>query len=630
MAYNDFVQAIINADTDAITISEIVNSPDEKQVPTRLGRMVWTFVSVNKKIELVRKHADDALPIIDGYVAAAKTDINNKVDGMVSSANTAINQKLSTVDGYVSNANTAINGKVTAVGNTATQAQTDIVKKVADVYGGFYGAFDTLANLQAATGAKTGQVAKVMNDAANNGDYRYTGTAWVKGYDALTDAKNFTKDFTTDIAANNTLQASKIEKDELAVFTDKNGRRTWIEVAKDGGMTNNTKKLVKDIIFTYVDTQELIYAITDKNGRRTWIEVTKTGEMSDATKQHVKDTVLVPVNSPTLAYAVTDKNGRVLTSVSKTGEIYPVPPVPIVTPPTQTTVNLDGVVNYNTYPFNAQPDYSTWAFYGSSWIEQMQNVIYNTLANNIPAIKTPKFYGWGGAEFSYTNLATGFFNGTLTFGGGVIKGNNTATTPTAHTFKYGYPRIGEVRGQLENGIKGKVANGTFTATELTSDFVVPSDLPLTFIADSFKHPNAIALIYHGKNNLNAGISTWQQVVAAARDATAALDSANNKHTLILGFTANTGSSDTDRDSVRNVNKYLKALYGNRFIDVESLVFADKTFSDLSINKTQADIDAIARFTLPPSLSNDPLHLSARMAQYLANHILTIVKQLGWY
>ena len=72
------------------------------------------------------------------------------------------------------------------------------------------------------------------------------------------------------------------------------------------------------------------------------------------------------------------------------------------------------------------------------------------------------------------------------------------------------------------------------------------------------------------------------------------------------------------------------MYGDRFIDVESLVFADKTFTDLGITTTQADIDAIARFTLPPSLSNDPLHLSAPMAQYLANHILNVVKLKGWY
>lgn len=74
---------------------------------------------------------------------------------------------------------------------TYTKAEVDT--KVGTVSGGYFKAFDTLASLQAATGMTTGQVAKVMNDptATNNGDYRYNGTAWVKGYDSLTDAKAY-------------------------------------------------------------------------------------------------------------------------------------------------------------------------------------------------------------------------------------------------------------------------------------------------------------------------------------------------------------------------------------------------------------------------------------------------------
>ena len=76
-----------------------------------------------------------------------------------------------------------------------TKVNANLQTSINSVSGGYFKAFDTLANLQAATGMTAGQVAKVMNDAttSNNGDYRYNGTAWVKGYDALTDAKTFTK-----------------------------------------------------------------------------------------------------------------------------------------------------------------------------------------------------------------------------------------------------------------------------------------------------------------------------------------------------------------------------------------------------------------------------------------------------
>jgi|GEM_PF-6600267 len=73
-----------------------------------------------------------------------------------------------------------------------TQINANLQTSINSVSGGYIGAFATLAELNAKTGMTTGQVAKVMNDttATNNGDYRYTGTAWVKGYDVLTDANN--------------------------------------------------------------------------------------------------------------------------------------------------------------------------------------------------------------------------------------------------------------------------------------------------------------------------------------------------------------------------------------------------------------------------------------------------------
>lgn len=74
-----------------------------------------------------------------------------------------------------------------------TYNKTEVDTKVSAVSGGYIGAFATLIELQAKTGMTTGQVAKVMNDSdtAKNGDYHYDGSSWVKGYDALTDAKAY-------------------------------------------------------------------------------------------------------------------------------------------------------------------------------------------------------------------------------------------------------------------------------------------------------------------------------------------------------------------------------------------------------------------------------------------------------
>ena len=248
-------------------------------------------------------------------------------------------QNLDTLEAWVEGApNTTIktpNGRVvptmsTAVAKLTTdgimqgnktqrQINSELVATVNSVSGGYFKAFDTLANLQAATGMTTGQVAKVMSDTtANNGDYRYNGSAWVKGYDALTDAKNYTN----DIFTNRTVQSSNTSSKELTVFTDKNGRRTWIEVAADGGMTERTKGLVRDTVFTSANGSELAI-FTDKNGRRTWLEIAADGGMTERTKGLVRDTVFTSVNTVSFSYAVTDKNGRVLSAIHKDGSAYP-------------------------------------------------------------------------------------------------------------------------------------------------------------------------------------------------------------------------------------------------------------------------------------------------------------------
>ena len=81
-----------------------------------------------------------------------------------------------------------------------TQINANLQTSINSVSGGYIGAFATLSELNAKTGMTTGQVAKVMNDTtANNGDYRYNGTTWVKGYDSSSEMKAYadTQDATT-------------------------------------------------------------------------------------------------------------------------------------------------------------------------------------------------------------------------------------------------------------------------------------------------------------------------------------------------------------------------------------------------------------------------------------------------
>lgn len=141
---------------------------------------------------------------------------------------------------------------------TQRQINAELVTTVNSVSGGYFKAFDTLANLNAATGMTTGQVAKVMNDTvANNGDYRYTGSAWVKGYDSLTDAKSYTdtKNTTTltDAKSYTDAKTAPINNLEIgnALFALTDANDNAVEVtAPDGnkylaGLTDSVQNSIK-------------------------------------------------------------------------------------------------------------------------------------------------------------------------------------------------------------------------------------------------------------------------------------------------------------------------------------------------------------------------------------------------
>lgn len=140
------MQQLQEASQDAETLEQLVNGAPNTTVTTRLGRVVPTVATVGSKL---------------------------------------------TTDGIMQD------------NKTQRQINAELVTTVNSVSGGYFTSTATLAELQAKTGMAANQVAKVMNDptAANNGDYRYTGSAWVKGYDALTDAKAYSDLYKIDKSA---------------------------------------------------------------------------------------------------------------------------------------------------------------------------------------------------------------------------------------------------------------------------------------------------------------------------------------------------------------------------------------------------------------------------------------------
>ena len=71
MAYNDFVTNILNADRDAIDLGHILNDEPNKQVPTRLGRLVWTIATINHRVDIVTTQANQKLTELQAAINTA-------------------------------------------------------------------------------------------------------------------------------------------------------------------------------------------------------------------------------------------------------------------------------------------------------------------------------------------------------------------------------------------------------------------------------------------------------------------------------------------------------------------------------------------------------------------------------
>ena len=124
MSYNEVVQAIADAQTDAQTLEDVVNGAPDTQVKSRLGRKIWTLATINSKIDYVRTQADAAVATVQSTANNATSIINNNA----SSSQELLNKKLAELDSAIAQALAAgagANGWTTdlVVENGLTQKQ---------------------------------------------------------------------------------------------------------------------------------------------------------------------------------------------------------------------------------------------------------------------------------------------------------------------------------------------------------------------------------------------------------------------------------------------------------------------------------------------------------------------------
>ena len=71
MAYNDVVQSITNAIKDALTLDDVVNGEPNKQVQSRLGRLIYTLATINHRVDVATTQANQKLTDLDNAINTA-------------------------------------------------------------------------------------------------------------------------------------------------------------------------------------------------------------------------------------------------------------------------------------------------------------------------------------------------------------------------------------------------------------------------------------------------------------------------------------------------------------------------------------------------------------------------------
>ena len=279
----------------------------------------------------------------------------------------------------------------------------------------------------------------------------------------------------------------------------------------------------------------------------------------------------------------------------------------------------------------SQPDYSkydltTVKFHGSSTMMGMQNQLFTKLRNQFPKIQTALYTSRNDGG-QITDLATeiGINNGLIKFTDDKIYA--AAPSPVIGVgLKYGLP-WGYNLISLTNGIKGTIKSSGFDASNITSDFELPADIEINFKSDMTDYANCVAIVNLGKNNISSSTAT---VVNMTRDAVSFLDKENGEHTLVIGHTTNRGSSTEHIKNVKDVNAQLKALYFKRYFGLFDYIFSDEIWIDAGLTKSSEDIAAISAETLPPSFTDDGIHLNAVANSVVTTKIVQFIQTLGWY
>ena len=411
----------------------------------------------------------------------------------------------------------------------------------------------------------------------------------------------------------------------LFAISDDEGNPTWLQVSDtDGGMTEQAESFVRDKL-NILKTSEstVMFAVVDDNDNLTDLAVDTSGailnEVLDNWAMRLKE------------------RGHLQSDTNKETKVQPDDYEPYMPTQVGTVSNIcigDKYYKDGAY-YPVAPDKTKVIMIGSSSIRYSASFIRTALTALNKGI-TSYQPGFAGAVIEHMYPLVG--NRPIT----VIPENNkinangatTITLVDSPSIKGG---LADFDGWL-SGIHGNLSEvGTdmiFTrTTNAASDTTVNQAVP--FIPElGNQYRNAIGIYWIGKNNLTSGNSLYNDVdqLIKGHDEMIEFSASMFKRFVVLTHYCDTDEPAVSeaRDRINRCNDLYKQRYRDSVFDAEAIILGQQIFTDLGITKTAADDAAIAKRSLPPSLSKDAGHCTDAVYEYISNKLVEFMNNNQYF
>lgn len=458
-------------------------------------------------------------------------------------------------------------------------------------------------------------------------------------------------------------------------ITDAEGKRSWIEIGRDGRPSPHATALLKEVLgitdgvgVSFIQINEgygVALSVVDENDRRSWIEIGTDGKPTDHTVELLTTALGIEnvgsINEATPVevgnYNVevrpnADGTSKLLSSNRDTGALtvlregYLLDPRPLDETSVAYRYRDSLSAPWDSFFVPAAGGDSNFMIPWHNWVAWGDSLTYSSGAQWEKEIERllgiqVLARGVSGERAEAIAYRQGGLTAQVTIVGGSIPASGTVEITISGTpFRPNqYQSAGAHIGSLA-GVHGEIlprATDTdpmlFQRTE-AGDAVSVTD-PVPWVSDdAYTYRDWGNIIWVGRNSLATDVSKTDPANSAAARSVAAMVAnikSRTKRFIIFPVTngLNEGTGTDTYDRVRAHEDYLAATYPDNFCNIRRALI-DDGLEMAGITPTSQDLADVAADTIPASLRSDYIHhTTAAYVKVIAPTVANFITSKGW-